>query len=98
MDRLPQPNYNRSHYNDLDTPNLAKTSVSVTSVGDQDQRGLSCRLHFIVVVQRYAQNALLEPLSGSCQHQARSCVQAVEGDLLVAYPVIDNGGCSHVDY
>ena len=40
MDRLPQPNYNRSHYNDLDTPNLAKTSVSVTSVGDPDRAPL----------------------------------------------------------
>ena len=45
MDWSPQTNYHRTHYEALGTPNLAKSSLSVMSLGDVDQWGLIC-LHY----------------------------------------------------
>ena len=37
MDSLPQTNYHLAYTEDLDIPNLAESSLSVTSLGDEDQ-------------------------------------------------------------
>ena len=37
MDSLPLDHCHRTHYQTLDKPNLAKSSVSVMSLGDKDQ-------------------------------------------------------------
>ena len=46
MDSLPQANCHRIHYRTLATPTLAESSLSVMSLGDKDQWGLSYRLHY----------------------------------------------------
>ena len=57
----------------------------MTSLGDKDQWGLSYLFVNIIeeVAHNHAQNAPV------IKNWARSCVQAAEQDLLVAYPVID---------
>ena len=56
MDWSPQTYYHSTHYETLDTPNLAESGLIVTTLGDKDQ------LHYIIeeVAHAHAQNAPFE--------------------------------------
>ena len=74
-------------YKALDTPKLAESSVSVTSLRDKDQWGLLYCWHYRISCS---------PTWAECTSwavyfniHAMSCVQAVKPDLLVVYTVIN---------
>ena len=77
----------RPHHKVLYTPNLAESSLSVTSLGYHDQWRLSYRLHYRVSCLR----ACAERTSWVVLVNiwAMSCAEVVWRDLLVAYPVIE---------
>ena len=85
MNWSPQTNYHRPHHKALNTPHLAESSLSVMSLEDKDQQGLSCLFTYRDIAHAHGHNATRVVLFNTWD---RSCAEAVELDLLVAYPLM----------